>query len=143
MKIMMLPLSLHNIFNGFIEVKPAPMHSYLCTETIPVNLKWRGQPKVTRQVRTKNLMQLVNTVGAWTWTQTRTQTRIWRWRSSLQRRSRKPHSQKQGTLVDLPTRSILDRGKEMKFKFKLPCHEPLIRGLKGTPVPLSPHMSLI
>src|SRR5258707_9685530 len=141
MKIMMSPLGLHNIFNSFIEVEPAPTHLYLCTETIPVNLKWRGQPKVTRQVRTENLMWLVITVGAWT--RTRTQTRIQRWRSSPQRRSRKPHSQKQGTLVDLPTRSVLDQGKEMKFKFKLPCHEPLIRGLKGTPAPLSLHMSLI
>src|SRR5229473_4029041 len=141
MKIMMSPLSLHDIFNGFIKVEPAPTHSYLCTETIPVNPKWRGQPKVTRQVRTENLMQLVIMVGAWTRTQT--QTWIWRWRSSLQQRSRKPHSQKQGTLVDLPTRSVLDRGKEMKFKFKLPCREPLIRGLKGTPAPLSLHMSLI
>src|SRR5260370_37394252 len=106
MKIMMSPLGLHNIFNGFIEVEPAPTHSYLCTETIPVNPKWRGQPKVTRQVRTENLMRLVITVGAWTRTQTRT--RIQRWRSSLQQRSRKPLSQKQGTLLDLPIRSVLD-----------------------------------
>src|SRR5713226_7030685 len=68
MKIMMSPLSLHDIFNGFIKVEPAPTHSYLCTETIPVNPKQRGQPKVTRQVRTENLMRLVITVGAWTWT---------------------------------------------------------------------------
>src|SRR5258707_12664655 len=106
MKVMMVPPCLPDIFNGFLEVEPAPTHSYLCTETIPVNPKWRGQPKVTRQVRTENLMRLVITVGAWTRAQTRA--RIQRGRSSLQQRSRKPHSQKQGTMVDLPIRNLLD-----------------------------------